>query len=104
MKASIALAAVVALAAKASAACWAQRLGYQCCKNTNAQVVYQDEDGDWGVENNEWCGIEKCWSLPDYQCCKNTRDVVYQDEDGDWGVENNEWCGIISTRWPRWSR
>jgi len=31
--------------------------GYQCCKNSSAEVVYTDADGEWGVENNEWCLI-----------------------------------------------
>jgi len=30
-------------------------LGYSCCEGCD--VVYTDETGDWGVENNEWCGI-----------------------------------------------
>eukprot|EP00833_Pecoramyces_ruminatium_P001396 jgi/Orpsp1_1/1175428/evm.model.c7180000053800.1 len=29
--------------------------GYHCC-SPNCSVIYSDEDGDWGVENNEWCG------------------------------------------------
>ncbi|OUM56844.1 Non-catalytic module family DOC2, partial [Piromyces sp. E2] len=71
---------------------------YPCC-SPGAEVVYTDESGDWGVENGDWCGIEKeqpqsaaCWSAP-YPCCKGNT-VVYTDEQGDWGVENNEWCGI----------
>ena len=99
MKTSIALTAVAALAAKASAACWSQPLGYPCCSSSNAQVVYQDGDGDWGVENGDWCGIPaataSCWSQPlGYPCCTSTSDVVYTDNDGNWGVENGDWCGI----------
>ena len=98
MKATIALTAIAALAAKASAACWSQPLGYPCCTSSNPQVLYTDADGDWSVENNDWCGIQKvasCWSEPlGYPCCKYTSDVVYVDGDGKWGVENNDWCGI----------
>ncbi|ORX48628.1 hypothetical protein BCR36DRAFT_329040 [Piromyces finnis] len=82
--------------------CVALYLGYPCCSPDNTYVVYQDESGDWGVENNEWCGITKvnlpsstCWSEKlGYPCCKKNFFVVYTDEDGDWSVENNEWCGI----------
>ncbi|OUM68451.1 family 5 glycoside hydrolase, partial [Piromyces sp. E2] len=69
---------------------------YPCCQDNI--VVYSDNDGDWGVENNEWCGINSsssCWSKAlGYECCTGCS-VVYTDNDGDWGVENNEWCGII---------
>ena len=38
--------------------CWADKLGYPCCKNSkNTSVIYTDEDGDWGLENGQWCGI-----------------------------------------------
>jgi len=36
--------------------CWSEVLGYPCCKNC---FVYDtDEDGQWGYENNQWCGIQ----------------------------------------------
>ena len=103
MKASFALTAIAALAAKVSASCFSERLRnpYPCCKGNN--VLYTDSDGKWGVENGNWCGIggstnsnASCWSQAlGYPCCTSTSDVVYQDGDGDWGVENNNWCGII---------
>ncbi|OUM64611.1 Non-catalytic module family DOC2 [Piromyces sp. E2] len=83
--------------------CFSQSLepSYPCCKGN--EIVYTDEDGDWGVENNKWCGIgngssveseESCFSLAlGYSCCKSC-DVIYTDKDGDWGVENDKWCGI----------
>jgi len=83
--------------------CFSQLLkpSYPCCKGT--KVVYTDDDGDWGVENNKWCGIgngsskkidDSCFSVAlGYKCCKKCK-VVYTDNDGDWGVENNKWCGI----------
>jgi len=83
--------------------CFSQKLkpSYPCCKGD--KVVYTDEDGDWGVENNKWCGIgngsseesdESCFSVAlGYSCCKKCK-VVYTDKDGDWGVENGKWCGI----------
>jgi len=71
---------------------------YPCC--TGDRVVYTDEDGDWGVEKNKWCGIgdghpkESCFSdALGYPCCKSCK-VVLTDEDGNWGVEKNKWCGI----------
>ena len=71
---------------------------YPCCKGDN--VVFTDEDGDWGVENNKWCGIgdghseDSCFSVPlGYPCCESCN-VVSTDEDGAWGVEHGKWCGI----------
>jgi len=70
---------------------------YPCCKGN--KVVYVDESGYWGVENGQWCGIEKdssnsCFSIPlGYSCCQQC-EVLYTDESGKWGVENNKWCGI----------
>jgi len=74
--------------------CFASSLGYPCC-SSNIPVTYVDEDGEWGIENNNWCGIggapvEKCG---DYACCSGC-DYIYTDEDGLWNVENGEWCLI----------
>jgi len=83
--------------------CFSQALkpSYPCCKGN--KIVYTDEDGDWGVENNKWCGIgngsstisdDSCFSVKlGYPCCKKCK-VLYTDKDGDWGVEHNNWCGI----------
>nr|AAL01212.1 cellobiohydrolase II-like cellulase CelI [Orpinomyces sp. PC-2] len=102
MKSTIALTAVAALAAKASAACWSESLGYPCCSSPNANVEYTDADGKWGVENGNWCGIpvpEACWSEKlGYPCCSSSSaKVEYTDADGKWGVENGNWCGIQTT-------
>jgi len=85
--------------------------GYTCCKSCD--VVATDADGDWGVENNQWCGIDtekckksnaaapgagECWSKAlGYDCCKTTTEVAVADESGKWGVENGQWCGIIDS-------
>ncbi|OUM59774.1 Non-catalytic module family DOC2 [Piromyces sp. E2] len=79
--------------------CFSQSLtpSYPCCKGNT--VVYTDDDGDWGVEDNKWCGIgngpaKECFSLSlGYPCCEKC-EVLYTDADGDWGVEDNKWCGI----------
>jgi len=100
MKASIALTAAAALAAKASAACFSERLGYPCCSGN--EVVYTDNDGKWGVENGNWCGIADapapaaCWSTSlGYPCCSSSNaEVWFTDDSGKWGVENGDWCGI----------
>jgi len=83
--------------------CWSTSLGYPCCKSTTS-VVFSDNDGDWGVENNDWCGIPKttanCWAKAlGYNCCSNSecRVAMYTDSDGKWDVENGEWCGITSS-------
>jgi len=83
--------------------CWSNRLGFPCCSYTN-DIILTDQDGSWGLENGNWCGITAsnqnsgCWSLAlGFQCCANTNEVVYTDQDGQWGLENGNWCGILKT-------
>ncbi|ORX55930.1 hypothetical protein BCR36DRAFT_174203 [Piromyces finnis] len=76
---------------------------YPCCSSENAEIVYTDSEGDWGLEKGDWCLIKKnennnnedaCWSEAiGYPCCKGC-EAISNDESGAWGVENNEWCGI----------
>ncbi|ORX53724.1 hypothetical protein BCR36DRAFT_403428 [Piromyces finnis] len=77
--------------------------GYKCCSSTNCTIVFTDNDGTWGVENNQWCGCasKATTNCPisitsqGYSCCAgNNCSVVLTDESGRWGVENNQWCGI----------
>lgn len=90
--------------------------GYKCCSNINAEVQYHDKDGDWSIENNEWCIIKKdeknekekeeeeentpklirtCKAEEiGYSCCKKQKEVIYTDDLGEWGIENGDWCGI----------
>ncbi|ORX78627.1 hypothetical protein BCR32DRAFT_328455 [Anaeromyces robustus] len=100
MKFFVALSAIAAFASSASAACFSEKLGYPCCSANNKNVVYTDSDGDWGVENNNWCGMSTggdCWATAlGYKCCQSTSVVVETDANGKWGIENNEWCGIVS--------
>ncbi|ORX61220.1 hypothetical protein BCR36DRAFT_401425 [Piromyces finnis] len=35
--------------------CWTSPLGYECCDSCD--VIYEDNNGQWGVKNNKWCGI-----------------------------------------------
>ncbi|OUM67070.1 Non-catalytic module family DOC2 [Piromyces sp. E2] len=85
--------------------CWSEKLGFKCCSGCNS--VYTDKDGDWGLENGDWCGILKncsaatttCTGYPDYPCC-NSCDVAFSDATGDWGVENDTWCGIKTSCKP----
>jgi len=69
---------VSSIVGMAQAACWASSKGYKCCQK--CEVAYEDSDGKWGVENNDWCGIDDsvcnpnqstCWSLPGKQEGKN---------------------------------
>jgi len=81
--------------------CWSLPLGYNCCTSENPEVIYVDDDGEWGVENDDWCGIMKegeCWSKSlGYECCDpSNRVYYYEDSDGYWGVVDGEWCGIIA--------
>jgi len=83
--------------------CKFEALGYKCCSHCTAYT--EDEDGLWGIENGEWCGIpdeciknyDECWSVKfGYPCC-DTCDVFLTDESGEWGVKDLEWCGVPST-------
>jgi len=96
------------LIVSARAACWSESQGFPCCKSTTP-VSYEDSDGAWGIENNEWCGIptpeptpapsNDCWAKSQgYDCCPSGTEVKFTDEFGDWGVVNNEWCGIIAEK------
>ncbi|OUM64986.1 Non-catalytic module family DOC2, partial [Piromyces sp. E2] len=79
---------------KALADCFSTSLGYSCCSSTN-KIVYTDSDGNWGIENNKWCGIGTCWANKlGYPCCLQSKIVVEKDSDGEWSVEYGEWCGI----------
>jgi len=79
--------------------CWSERLGYPCCVGYT-DTIFADADGEWGLQNDDWCGITdanklKCWSEPEYRCCNPETQVFYSDDQGKWGIENGEWCGII---------
>nr|AWI67023.1 Polysaccharide lyase family 11 [Neocallimastix frontalis] len=94
------LATLVATSKTVLAGCFSEALGYPCC-SSGVAVIYTDNDGPWGVENNDWCGISNtssatsCFSVAlGYNCCQQTTEVVYVDNDGSWGIENGDWCGI----------
>jgi len=82
--------------------CWSTSLGFPCCSDSNAIVYYTDSNGQWGLENNNWCGKPNsnngnCWSSKyGYKCCStySCRNSVYNDADGQWDIENGDWCGI----------
>jgi len=82
--------------------------GYKCCSDSHAKIVYQDNDGEWSIEDNEWCIIKKEEEEKEpklirtcindalgYSCCKE-RKILYTDSFGQWGVENGDWCVIPS--------
>ncbi|OUM58976.1 family 1 carbohydrate esterase [Piromyces sp. E2] len=81
--------------------CWSKALGFPCCVNKSI-VAFTDENGQWGVENNNWCGKpntnnKNCWATAlGYKCCSTStcRNAQYSDQDGQWDVENGQWCGI----------
>jgi hypothetical protein len=112
MKSLYILSIIIALSHSALAqSCWSTALNYPCCKNS-CDVVISDDDGDWGVEDGQWCGITKncgkepepiedtCWALQyGYTCCEDDT-IVYTDELGDWGVEDGQWCGIKKEELP----
>jgi len=91
--------------------CWSEKMGYPCCKSNNLFPFYTDNDGEWGVENNNWCGIPKinkeepkekiepCWGdYFDIKCCssKTCKNVLKTDMYGEWGSENDNKCVFTS--------
>jgi len=70
-------------------------LGYPCC-SPGCIVYYVDDDGTWGIENDDWCGCNEgqkaCVGAQGYPCCKSAQMVYYTDEDGNWSIENGDWC------------
>lgn len=81
--------------------CWSTALGFPCC-TAKSIVAYTDANGQWGIQNNNWCGKpntnnKECWAKAlGYNCCGTTacRTVQFSDVDGQWDVENGQWCGI----------
>lgn len=82
-----------------SSSCWSKKLGYECC--AGCSVAYTDSDGEWGLENDQWCGIpdtckssaaDSCKSSG-YPCCENC-EVIYDDGNTKWGLLNNDWCAL----------
>jgi len=83
--------------------CWAEKLGYPCCIESDPKVVAVDEHGEWGIEDGKKCGILvwdhnlKCApSTPEkkeYGKCENSDlcvNVKNVDEDGTiWGYDEN---------------
>ncbi|OUM63365.1 Non-catalytic module family DOC2 [Piromyces sp. E2] len=107
MKKTFILPFIFAAVGKSMADCWSTTFGYDCCKS--CFIITEDDNGKWGYEENQWCGIDddvckknknSCWSLPDYQCCKGN-EVVATDINGDWGYEDGQWCGIIKNTYEK---
>jgi len=75
--------------------CWAEKLGYPCCKGNDPKVEYTDEHGDWSTEDGQKCGI-LVWdhslrcvpstsdepNKTENNECKTCRSVVSIDENG----------------------
>jgi cellulose 1,4-beta-cellobiosidase len=73
---------------------------YDCCNGCD--VYYTDDEGEWGIQNNNWCFINDANCHPSnvckfeaigYPCCSHCN-IVYTDDSGNWGIENDDWCGI----------
>jgi len=101
--------------------------GYKCCTDVHSTSdIYIDKDGEWSIENSEWCFIKKeadpketeppvdeskedddqkpklIRSCPTeelgYSCCQEQHTHIYtfEDDDHQWAVENGQWCGLYS--------
>jgi len=51
MKFSQAIGLLLVAGLSAAQECWSEAQGYPCCQKTK-EVVYIDESGEWGIENN----------------------------------------------------
>jgi len=112
---TIAISLLIALA-ESKDDCWSEKYGYPCCK-TDVKVKTVNDQGSWGIENKNWCGIvskneikkkdseEYCWANyidNGYPCCTDDNGKVETlNMDGAWGFENGNWCGYRNsiTRW-----
>jgi len=80
--------------------CWSLPLGYACC-SSSIDVIFTDDDGQWAIEKDNWCGLQKncnkqlSCTAQGYPCCKYSNIVYFEDSDGKWSVENDEWCLIV---------
>jgi len=53
-------------------------LGYKCCSSINLEIVYTDENGSWGYEDGEWCGIGEVVTNNKYRISnKKNNDVLF---------------------------
>ncbi|ORX59195.1 Metallo-dependent phosphatase [Piromyces finnis] len=44
--------------------CWSMAGGFPCCSPENTNVVYRDQDGKWGLdEDGNWCGMKNSVQL-----------------------------------------
>jgi len=79
---------------------------YSCCVFDSTPVILVDDTGEWGMEGEKWCLMNKtyeiknedCWSLKQgYPCCARRETTVsFTDKNNgeEWGFEKNDWCGI----------
>jgi len=88
--------------------------GFPCCLDPFIDIIYTDEVGEWGIENDDWCIIvpksisatatnnnnNNCYfEKLGFSCCSNRNiKIEYTDDTGNWGIENGNWCGIIETK------
>eukprot|EP00833_Pecoramyces_ruminatium_P004286 jgi/Orpsp1_1/1178318/evm.model.c7180000064823.1 len=75
--------------------------GYNCC-TVPAKGVFYDEDGVWGIEDDEYCIINmkgKCWATSLGQDCCENPETKYDYHDSNinkfYGTENGKRCGIL---------
>nr|UOO00983.1 xylanase [Pecoramyces sp. F1] len=52
----LSIASTVAIARPNGKECWSEKFKIPCCQSTEA-VVRTTYDGEWGMENGEWCGL-----------------------------------------------
>jgi len=81
--------------------CWSEKQGYPCCTKETTKIKYTDKktNEQWGIENNNWCGITDLQRCPGYSqgypCCEGC--TVKFTDSIQWGIEHGEWCSIPVT-------
>jgi len=86
------LTAVAALTATVAAECEFEKAGYKCCENASTIEAF-DENGTWGVENGEWCGIAASPALKKRSLKKRQW----------WGGNWNPWGGNNNNNNNNWA-
>jgi len=52
---------------------------YPCC--ASCDVVRETDEGEWGIENDEWCGIK--------ESCNTVNVEIESEEDSEYSVDED---------------
>jgi hypothetical protein len=82
--------------------CRFNSIGYPCCNETK-DIVTEDENGFWGIENGKWCGFQENYPCNFYEkkgikCCTDQSpvNIIESKEKGTYAMKDGEICGLNS--------